>query len=254
MIDENAPKKGIQSIEIGFSILKAISNSVGPLTITEVSKLCDIPKSQLYRYLISLCRIGFLEKSEDLRYSLGSELTLIGLRGMEKVDIRIKALPYIKRLNDLLDETVSLAIWVENEGPIFISWEESKKPINVNVRVGSAVPLTNSATGRIFAAYYPKEKTQSFINDEIKKHSIVLDEYNDTIIAVKKYGYAFTDQYIPGITAISAPIFDQKNELVAAISIIGLSGVLDISPDSHLTEEVLKTARELSNSLGYVYL
>ncbi|WP_413376723.1 IclR family transcriptional regulator [Alkalihalobacillus sp. 1P02AB] len=251
---EETHKKGIQSIEVGFSILKEISNTEEPLTITEISKLCNMPKSQLYRYLISLCRIGFLEKSEDLRYSLGSELTLIGLRGMEKVDIRIKALPYIKKLNELLDETVSLAIWVENEGPIFISWEESKKPINVNVRVGSVAPLTTSATGTIFATYYHPEKTKNIIKNEIEKYSVNVDEFNQTIENIKKMNFSYTTSYIPGIAAISAPVFDQKNELVAAICVIGLSGVLDISPDSQVTKEVLKTARELSSSLGYVYL
>ncbi|WP_017729151.1 IclR family transcriptional regulator [Halalkalibacterium ligniniphilum] len=247
-------KKGIQSIELGYVILKTISSANKPLTITEISKACDMQKSQLYRYLISLCRIGFLEKSDDLRYSLGSELTLIGLRGLEKIDIRVKALPYIKKLNELLDETVSLAIWVEKEGPIFISWEESKKPINVNVRVGSPAPLTTSATGNIFAAFYPKEKTERLIQQELNTNTVPPEEFEQTLTKVKQAGYAFTQAYIPGIAAISAPIFDQKDDLVAAISVIGLSGVLDITEESYVTSELLKTAKELSNSLGYVYL
>ncbi|WP_456687913.1 helix-turn-helix domain-containing protein [Aeribacillus sp. SP014] len=55
-------KKGIKSIEVGFSIVKAVSRSDEPLTITELSKICNMPKSQIYRYLVSLCRIGFFKK------------------------------------------------------------------------------------------------------------------------------------------------------------------------------------------------
>lgn len=244
-------KKGIQSIESGFSIIKTISNASHPLTITEISKACGMPKSQLYRYLISLCRIGFLEKNDDLRYSLGSELTLIGIRSLGNYDIRTKAQSYIKQLNELLDETVALSIWLDNAGPIFITWEESKKTFNINVRVGSSSPLSITATGNIFAAYFPKEKTESFINSELEELPINQSEYNQLIANVKETGYAFTTSYIPGITAIAAPVFDQKNELVAALSVIGLSEVLDISSDSNVTKELKRTAKELSNSLGY---
>ncbi|OLN21139.1 hypothetical protein BTO30_16510 [Domibacillus antri] len=247
-------KKGIQSIESGFSIVKAVSLAEEPLTITELSKLCDMPKSQLYRYLISLCRIGFLEKGPDLRYSLGNELTSIGLHAMKKVDIRVKALPYIKKLNELLDDTVALAIWIEKEGPIFISWEESRKPININVRIGSVVPLTTSATGNIFAAFYPPEKTKELIDRELGSDQTERAALESLLTNVKKDKYAYTETHLPGITAISAPVFDQKNDLVASLSVIVLNGVLDSSKHSFATTELIKTAEELSSQLGYLHL
>ena len=64
----NQEKKGIQSIELGFSILKEVSRAEKPLTITELSKLCKMSKSQLYRYLISLCKVGALEKDSDYEF------------------------------------------------------------------------------------------------------------------------------------------------------------------------------------------
>ena len=59
-----------------------------------------------------------------------------------KHNITAKAFPYIKRLNELLNETVALAIWVEEKGPLIVEWEESKKPINLNIRPGTLVKLT----------------------------------------------------------------------------------------------------------------
>lgn len=244
-------KKGIQSIESGFNIIKEVSRSDQPLTITELSNLCGMPKSQLYRYLISLCRIGFLEKGEDLRYSLGNELAAIGLHALKKIDIQAKALPYIKRLNETLDETVALAIWINREGPTFVSWEESKKAININVRIGSIVPLTNNATGNIFAAFYPRSKTEDLIKKELEKKYVDEDTFNMLINKARKNGYATTIKYLPGISAISVPVFDQQQNLVAAITVVGLTGSMDISEDSKLTKELLKTADELSRDIGY---
>lgn len=204
----------------------------------------NIPKSQLYRYLVSLCRSGFLEKGKDLRYTLGDELISIGILAMKKADIQIKAQPYIEKLNEKLDETIALSIWIKNRGPMFISWKESKKPININIRDGSVVPLTTSATGNIFAAFYPEEKTKSFIDRELAKNGMSPEAFKSLISTVKDNGYAYTDTYLPGITAISAPIFGENRELSAALTVIGISGVMDIP---NITKELLKTAEELSS-------
>lgn len=244
--------KGIQSIETGFTILKEVVKSEEPITITKLASLCDMPKSQLYRYLVSLCRIGFLQKGEDLRYSLGNELVAIGLHALKKIDIQTKALPYIKRLNQTLDETVALAVWINHEGPTFISWEESKKPININVRVGSIVPLTNNATGNIFAAFLSESQTEELIREELMKNYEDESTFKKLIGEARVNGYATTTSYLPGISAISAPVFDQQSHLVAAITVIGLTGNMDISKDSKLTKELLNTAGELSRDIGYI--
>ena len=244
-------KKGIQSIELGFTVLKEVSRADKPLTITELSKLCNMPKSQLYRYLISLCKVGALEKNSDLRYSLGREMLTMGVFAMQKTDITVKAFPYIKKLNEILNETVALAIWVEEEGPLFVEWEESKKPINVNIRAGSLVHLTTTATGHIFTAFLPEEKTQNVIQKELEENQIEQSKLESIISFVKKEKYAYTTSYLSGITAIAAPVFDYKKELVAAICMVGVTEVLDISKDSIVIRELLKNSRGLSEQLGY---
>lgn len=244
-------KKGIQSIELGFSILKEVSRADKPLTITELSKRCNMSKSQLYRYLISLCKVGALEKDSDLRYSLGKEMLTMGLFAMQKTDITVKAFPYIKKLNERLNETVALATWVDEEGPLFVEWEESKKPINVNIRAGSLVHLTTTATGHIFTAFLPEEKTRNIIQKELNENQIEQTELESIISFVKKENYAYTTSYLSGITALAAPVFDYKNELVAAICIVGVTEVLDISKDSIVIKELLKNAQALSAQLGH---
>ena len=193
-------KKGNSINKTGFSILKEVSRADKPLTITELSKLCKMSKSQLYRYLISLCKVGALEKDSDLRYSLGKEMLTMGIFAMKKTDITVKAFSYIKKLNELLNESVALAIWVE-EGLLFIEWEESKKPINVNVRAGSLVHLTTTATGHIFTAFLPEEKTQNIIQKEIEDNQIEQSELELIISFVEKEKYSYTTSYLSGITA-----------------------------------------------------
>lgn len=244
-------KKGIQSIEHGFSILKAVSRAEKPLTITEISRLCDMSKGQLYRYLISLCKVGALEKDSNLRYSLGKEMLTMGLFAMQKTDVIVKALTYMKKLSEHLNETVALATWVEEEGPLIVEWIESNKHVNLNVRAGSLVELTTTAIGRIFAAFLPEEKTKGLIEKELEMNLIQRSQLESILNFVKKEKYAYTTDYLPGITAIAAPVFDYKKELIASIYIVGFTETLDVSKDSIAVKKLLKTARELSEQLGY---
>ena len=47
-----------------------------------------MPKGQLYRYLISLCKVGALQKDPDLRYSLGKEMLTMGVLAMQKTILK----------------------------------------------------------------------------------------------------------------------------------------------------------------------
>ena len=69
---------------------------------------------------------------------------------------------------------------------------------------------------------------------------------------MKKEKYAYTTEYISGITAIAAPVFDYKKELVASLYIVGVTDALDISRDSIAVSELLNSANELSEQLGYI--
>ena len=55
--------------------------------------------------------------------------------------------------------------------------------------------------------------------------------------------------YLSGITAIAAPVFDYKKELVASICIVGVTEGMDISRDSIVIRELLKNAQELFGAI-----
>jgi len=62
--------------------------------------------------------------------------------------------------------------------------------------------------------------------------------------------YAYTTSYLLGTTAAAAPIFNHKKELVASITIVGVTLTMNIAKDSIL-RGLLKSAREISEQLGY---
>ena len=63
--------------------------------------------------------------------------------------------------------------------------------------------------------------------------------------------YAYTTSYLLGTTAAAAPIFNHTKELVASITIVGVTLTMNIAKDSILIRGLLKSAREISEQLGY---
>lgn len=53
-----------------------------------------------------------------------------------------------------------------------------------------------------------------------------------------------------GIAGVSAPVFDYTGKIVAALTLVGMEGVLDVSPQGKAIRTLLKAASELSSQIG----
>jgi DNA-binding IclR family transcriptional regulator len=243
--------QGIQSLELGINILKKIGEAEKPLSISEIAELADISKSKLHRYLTSFWRTGFLERDASLRYSIGDAFIQIGLKACQRIDIKEQAKPSLITLRETLNETVALSIWGEN-GPYFIHLEESNRQIKIGIQVGSTGSMLNTTAGQLFAAYNPGGKTEKLIQKELEQASIDPSEFMHTLSTIREKGFSRTmESLVPGVVAIGCPIFNSENKIVAAITIIGLLGVFDISDDSQSIALLKRECLHLSRSLGF---
>ena len=53
---EESPQQGIQSIEVGAQVLRALEAGRGPMTLSEVARNCAMHPAKVHRYLVSLVR------------------------------------------------------------------------------------------------------------------------------------------------------------------------------------------------------
>ena len=68
----------------------------------------------------------------------------LGLSGLRESDVVRKSTALMQALRDEINETVLLSIW-SPKGPVVFALEESSRPVFMNVRVGSILPLLNTA-------------------------------------------------------------------------------------------------------------
>src|SRR5690348_16196649 len=122
--------RGIQSIEVGGELLRALARSGEPMMLRDLAREAGMPAAKAHPYLVSFSRIGLIEQDKATgRYEIGAlalELGLISLRQLSGVRI---ATPRISDLANTIDHAVSLAVW-GTHGPTVVRLEEPSHPVH----------------------------------------------------------------------------------------------------------------------------
>ncbi len=245
-------QQGVQSVEIGMAVLASLAALARPAGLSELAEATEMAPAKAHRYLVSLIRAGMVERSAGSgKYRLGEAALHIGLAALAGLDVMGFAGEALVALRDEIDETVLLAIW-GNRGPAVVRWEEASRPVTTNVRPGSVMPLLNSSTGRAFAAFLPEALTRPYIEEESRRDPALAEGFTKILAETRAHGLARVEgDLLPGVAALSAPVFDHQGEIAAVLSALGPQGRFDSSWQGTLAGKLRRAARDLSHRLGY---
>lgn len=255
---ENDGKNGVQSLEIGVSILRAISGGHRAMMLKDIAAAADMSASKAHRYIVSLVRSGLVEQDPMTgRYDLGSFALSLGLVAVDRLDRVQQGLLAIADLRDEINQTTALAVWSEH-GPVIIRSLRPYRPITVNVVTGTALQLLTSASGRVFAAWLPRSTTEALIGRE--RATLALPPALQTqagiealLASVRADGVAVVSDYhlVPGVAAAAAPVFNFKNELTLSVLAIGVKDMIDLTLHGRVVTALQRCAARLSARLGH---
>ncbi len=241
---------GVQSVEIGLRVLAVLAQAQQPSMLRDIAKEMAMPAAKVHRYLVSLARAGMVEQEgSGGRYGLGPLALSIGLAALHQLDVMKISAAAIADLRDRTNQTAMLAIWGAG-GPTIVRWEECRRPVAINVRVGSALTLLDSATGLVFAAYLPRHMTEDKLAEEMHDHN--RSDVEKTLAEVRARGMAIVrGNQLASINAASAPVFDHTSHIVAALTILGPERRFKVNLQSAEVEALRATAAEVSERLGF---
>jgi DNA-binding IclR family transcriptional regulator len=257
MSDEKEGKHGVQSLEVGAGVLRAVVRGQHSMMLKDIAAAADMPASKAHRYLVSLIRAGLIEQDPmTARYSLGPFALDIGLVALDRLDRVRLGLSAISDLRDTVNETTALAVW-GSHGPVIVRWERPQRPITVNVVTGTSLRLLNSASGRVFAAWLPKSQTEAQIAKELKfKPNLsgltTRAEVDAMLAKVRAEGIAPVSAHymFKGVEAVAAPVFNFKNQISMSLVVVGVEGMFDMTESGHVVQALKKSAATLSWRLG----
>lgn len=253
-------RQGIQSIEVGTRLLRALAAHGRPMMLRDLAKNAGMPAAKAHRYLVSFMRMGLVEQDANTgRYDLGSFSLELGLASLSRLDpVRLGA-PILEDLCERIGETVALAM-LGNHGATIVRWVEAGGPITVTLRTGTVLPLANSATGRAFVTYCRSPLLKKLLEKELR---VSAEETGTTLTAqvqaltpiideIRMHGISRASGSLnPGINGFSAPVFDHTGHMVASITSLGSFGNFDTEWNSPLAFAIKEAAQALSARLGH---
>ena len=149
-----------------------------------------------------------------------------------------------------------LTIWSDN-GPMILQAEDNQGAVMRNARIGSTVPIINSATGQIFRRILRPRGDRTRITAELsrKMKGAALKQARhdyEPVWTSSSPGAARTEgELLSGVSALAAPVFNHTGSLVAGLGVLGHRGILDVSWSRTPCTELKRSAAALSELCGY---
>lgn len=261
----NSIKSGVQSLEIGLSILDILIDNYQPMMLKDIAQVAQMHPAKAHRYLVSLIRKGYARQLDDGRYGVGSRLNslseisnLSGHAQLNQNNLLERLTLVANAIKERFHCGVQIAKWF-SEGPIIIQSVEPDTPISIITRIGSRMPLTTSATGQLFASRQALDLIEPLVMAEWRNDSVLNQALNEAELAkrwqlyrqqlaeIRQQGYAtVSGDMLMGINAISVPVvlpqFEQTGNqalpLEYALTVIGTSEQLPMAQQAQLVQDI----------------
>lgn len=259
----SSKQRGIQSMEVGGQLLLALAQHGRPMALKDLARDAGMAPAKAHPYLVSFNKLGLIVQDEASgHYGLGPLAMQLGLISLQQFDPVRLASPLLADLAQTLGHTVALAVW-GNRGPTIVRIEESPSLVHVTMRHGTVMSLRNTASGRLFAAYLPRDTVLAALNEErayevrtqaqVAPSPVGIDPAFQKLLAeVRLHGLSdAVNLIVPGVSALAAPVFDESGKLVLSLTAIGPSAQFDVSLDGNIATALKSLGQNLSQRLGY---
>jgi DNA-binding IclR family transcriptional regulator len=163
--------------------------------------------------------------------------------------------PRVAALAEAIGFSVAICI-AGPQGPTIVRYEHGGFPLHVNLHVGTVMSLPATSTGRVFCAYLPRETLDAmWANQSGADQSATAAPrdaaFQTSLEKIRARGLeSSVDAPSPGISSLSAPVFDPDGRLALALTVIGSTGSIDVAADGRIARALLGAAREIGAELA----
>jgi len=246
----------VQSLTRGLSILECVARSEGGLTLTDIGHRVALPPSTTHRLLATLEKMGYVYQAGDLGlWYIGLQAFTVGSSFLANRDFATHSHAYMRRLMEQSGETANLAI-LDGTEAVFIDQVQCRETMRTIVKLGSRVPLHASGVGKAIFASLPDDQIDALMKVKglarITENTITSPETMwASIRVIRQRGWSFDDEeHLPGTRCVAAPIYDEHEEPLGAISLAGPSTRLRDDRIRQLGPVVSHFAEEITRRLG----
>jgi DNA-binding IclR family transcriptional regulator len=204
-----------------LAVLKTVAGADRGVSLTEVAARLDLAPSTALRQLRSLEAAELVVRGEDQAYRAGPDLVRIAHQVLGGSSMAELALPLLEEVAAASEESAYLAV-PDTEGfCVYVATVEGARQLRHAGWLGRQIPTGPTAVGAAL---------RGDIDDDGAVHR--------------------ADGHEEGVSAVSAPVFDARGTIVAAVSAVGPTFRLVGDARAAARNAVVSAAASLTHALG----
>ncbi|GAB7389180.1 IclR family transcriptional regulator [Bacillaceae bacterium] len=244
----------LSSVHNAMRILKQFSNEKPELGISELSMRLGLAKSTVFRLIRTLTEAGLVEQDKySHKYRLGLTAFELGFLVYHKLEIRAVALPLLEKLMKSVRQVVRLGVY-DKGGVIYLCKRAPENEVTIS-KIGNRVPAYCTAVGKVLLAHQSEEEIERVLGEKLKAYTSRTITDPETLRAqlkeIKQTGYAITNEELrKGICSVAVPVYNDLDEVIAAISITGSKSHFYPLQIQNYIQEMRMYSRLITERLG----
>lgn len=219
-------RDSVRSVERAIEILQTFSFEHSSLSLAQICRETDLPKTTVFRLLITLEENGFLAiDSETGCYHLGYEAIKIGAIAQESNDIAKIAKDEMNWISEQTEATCNLYIRDGYER-LCIAQVAGSQYVRRYSFLGARHPLYCGA-GKLLLAYADKEFQEEYLKnvklEKFTEHTVTNPQIlREELESIRTAGYSVTLGERDASTAmVAVPLIDFRGKAIAGITVSG---------------------------------
>ena len=253
--DDGSRPALLKSVRRALQLLEYLARHPG--RATDAAEGLGLPWATLHRTLSELEQGGFLQRDPDSnRYSIGPRLWYIGTGYLANHPVLEAAQPYLEIAAESVEFTVQL---VERLGDLSVTLYSQHRTGEAITKAtyGHHFPLHCGSKGQVLLAYAEPRFVESYLARDLERLTPETITEPEVLRArldeIRAKGFARTEGDVQAFTgSLSAPIFNRKGEVVAAVCYIARRSALrHAAREEEVLESLLGTAQSISIALGW---
>ncbi len=213
----------VPAVHRAIQVLEILAVSHTGFTLADLSRQTGIPKSSLFRILLTLEQSSIVSQDRSRgTFTLGMKLIDWGNRALDKIDLKTITHPHLMRLAHETRESYYVAVLDDHE-VIIIDRADTPEIWRMVARLGQRSPVHATASGQILVSEASAEALDAIVArtglKRFTKRTITsLSGLKKRLKEVRHDGYVVADaEYKPDLCVIAVPIRDHHGKISAAL-------------------------------------
>jgi IclR family transcriptional regulator, KDG regulon repressor len=247
----------INSLARGVEILRFLTDSAGPVGVTDVAERLRVDPSTAYRLLVTLEAGGMVRQDPDTKkYGLGYGVLEVAHGLLGRLSVASVAEPHLLEIATATGESAHVAV-LDGMRAVFVGRHSGAGILRVETTIGSSEPAYCTAVGKALLADHTLAELRRLLGEHaLERHtpqtitSVV--ELANELERIRRTGYAYDDEEMhPGVRCLACSVRDHRGRIVAAFGISMPASRLTREHLPALVRRIAEASAAISAELGY---